>query len=58
VAHLRPLEKCSCGKPATAELRDSRNNSYGKFCDSCGKRRLREIAEREAKDETNGVRTG
>jgi hypothetical protein len=50
MAHLRPLEKCSCGKPATVELRDSHNESYGKYCDVCGKRRLRELAEREARD--------
>jgi hypothetical protein len=48
VAYLRQLEHCPCGRVATVELVGLWNVSYGKFCDGCGKRRLRDLQANEA----------
>lgn len=49
MAYLRQLERCPCGRVASVELIGMlHNESYGKFCDGCGKRRLRDLQANEA----------
>lgn len=36
-SHLVPLPRCRCGKPATQELRNGVNASFGVYCDRCAK---------------------
>jgi len=36
------LGSCTCGKPATGKLMNSRNESLGRFCDKCAQKRLKE----------------
>lgn len=51
MAYLRTLDtKCeACRKrPATVELKDKRNTSYGKFCECCGQARLKILKDQEA----------
>lgn len=49
MAYLRTLSKprCHCGKPATVELVNQLNAPSGKFCRTCGKRKLHRMASRE-----------
>lgn len=51
MAYLRDIEKrCgACPNRAVVELRNRFNASYGEFCRSCGKRRLKELQAEEAK---------
>ena len=41
--YLWGLERCPCGKPATQQVMGSGNVPYGKYCDPCAKRRLKEL---------------
>ena len=44
MAYMRPIDdKCRCGKRATVEVIDRWNGSRGKFCRSCGDRKLKEL---------------
>lgn len=59
MAYLRPLIGCSggadritvCNKPATHELHDRRNISYGNFCKACGKQALKRLERQEREEE-------
>lgn len=59
MAHLRALIGCSggadritaCSRPATHELRDRRNTSYGFSCKACGKRALKRLERQEREEE-------
>lgn len=46
--HLReiPQYKCPCGRPARVELFNDRNAPNGRYCKSCGARKLREEQQR------------
>lgn len=45
-AHLRPLPRCKCGKPATEELFNAVNAPSGRFCDRCAPKALKEFERR------------
>lgn len=51
MAYLRPLIGCSCNRPATVELLNRRNSSYGKFCKACGKLALKRLERQEREEE-------
>lgn len=40
-AHLRPLPRCSCGKPATEAIFNGLNALYGYYCDRHAQAALR-----------------
>jgi uncharacterized Zn finger protein len=53
MAWLRDINSMcrECGKkPATVELLGKRNDSYGKFCKSCGSKRLKQQLKFEAEE--------
>lgn len=51
MAYLRPLIGCTCNRPATVELLNRRNSSYGKFCNACGALALKRLQQRETEED-------
>lgn len=46
MAHLRPLPRCSCGRPATEQLYSGVNAPMGCYCSRCAKAALKRFKER------------
>jgi hypothetical protein len=44
-AYLREIivGKCLCGKPTTHEVFNRFNHSHGRWCKSCGEKRVKEL---------------
>ena len=45
MAHLRPLPRCSCGRPATEQLYNGLNAPAGVYCDRHAKAALKRFKE-------------